>query len=75
VFDGAAAYLRWRGQFPAANQLVILDASSDSLELAADSLLQARASRVGGDDLDMCAIPPGMEVLAYTEAVARRRRL
>ena len=75
VFDGAAAYLRWRGQFPAANQLVILDASSDSLELAADSLLQARASRVGGDDLDMCAIPPGVEVLAYTEAVARRRRL
>ena len=64
IFDGATAYLRWRHEFTAANNLILLDRCQPSAEDAAAAFIQEHAKRQG--EFDICEEPPhGVEIAAF----------
>lgn len=68
VFDGSAAFNNWRSSWRESNWLVVLDRSSPSADDGAAVIGQSYARRLGESDvLAGTDVPPGIEMVAYTE--------
>lgn len=64
IFDGATAYLRWRQEFTATNNVVLLDRCQTSAEDAAAAFIQEHAKRQDDFDIPEDA-PHGVEAAAF----------
>ena len=69
VFDGTAAFLKWRSVFPASHWLVLLDRSDPSFTDGAAALNAQYAQRIGDSPFisEIQGVPSGIEVVAYEE--------
>lgn len=65
VFDGAAAYLRWRGTWPASHHIVVLDRRDFRFAEAVAQLNAAYVERVDDLALQLPPVPASLECMAF----------